>query len=104
MKKFFRQMNDDFGCLFCGLFIGSIIVITTTTEYSTGISFGYCFPQGPCDDGYVDSTNGNWNYWGCGSNCEGGRYYTNIGCACACVTADSVSCGMFQTNVSCSVK
>ena len=36
-----------------------------------------CFPQGPCDDGYMDSTNGNYKVWECGTDCEGGSTYTN---------------------------
>jgi len=40
--------------------------------------------QAPCNAGYYDSTNGSWNYWDCGANCEGGKYYTDGSCRCAC--------------------
>jgi len=46
-----------------------------------------CFPQGPCDDGYMDKTDGNYNKWACGSGCVGGQYWTDDGCGCACVPA-----------------
>merc|ERR1711971_593670 len=44
-----------------------------------------CYPRGPCNDGYMDMTNGNYQYWGCGSNCPGGTHYTTGDCTCACI-------------------
>ena len=44
-----------------------------------------CFPQGECNDGYMDKTNGNTNNWACGGACVGGQYLTDNSCACACV-------------------
>jgi len=44
-----------------------------------------CKPRGPCDAGYMDQTDGNWNWWACGSKCAGGQYYTDGVCNCACV-------------------
>ena len=53
---------------------------------SIGISLSIdCYEQGVCDDGYVDITDGDTNYWACGSDCEGGTYYTDNGCNCACI-------------------
>merc|ERR1712154_493125 len=46
------------------------------------------YPRGPCNEGYMDSTNGNSNYWSCGASCAGGIYRTDGGCGCACI-ADS---------------
>ena len=45
----------------------------------------FCYSQGPCDAGYLDSTNNNYNYWQCGSGCVGGKYYATNGCGCACI-------------------
>jgi len=44
-----------------------------------------CYPTGPCDRGYMDKTDDNYYYWACGSDCVGGKYYTDIWCVCACV-------------------
>ena len=43
-----------------------------------------CFPQGPCDPGYVDQTKGNYESRQCGHHCDGG-IYTDNNCQCACV-------------------
>lgn len=44
-----------------------------------------CYPQGPCNNGYMDKTDGSWNWWGCGSGCAGGTYFTDGVCNCACI-------------------
>jgi len=38
-----------------------------------------------CNSGYKDTTNGNAYWWACGSNCAGGKYWTDYLCRCACV-------------------
>ena len=43
-----------------------------------------CYSQGPCNSGYVDQTDGNYQIWACGYNCDGG-YYTDNNCECACI-------------------
>jgi len=43
------------------------------------------YSQGVCNPGYYDSTKGNHAWWGCGSGCAGGKYWTNFVCNCACV-------------------
>lgn len=53
--------------------------------FAHGILSQSCFPQGPCDEGYMDQTNGNYNNWACGENCVGGTYYTDGVCGCACI-------------------
>ena len=40
--------------------------------------------NGPCQPGYVDKTNGKYNWWACGKNCKGGKFYTDGVCNCAC--------------------
>ena len=63
---------------------------TAPSEYSSSpssqnmTSVVPCYPQGPCDPGYMDTTNGNSNMWQCGANCVGGAYRTNTVCNCAC--------------------
>lgn len=42
------------------------------------------YKQGPCNPGYYDKTNGNYKWWACGAKCEGGKFYTDGGCNCAC--------------------
>ena len=44
-----------------------------------------CYPQGPCDSGYMDRTDGESNNWACGSGCVGGAYRTRSDCSCACI-------------------
>jgi len=57
-----------------------------TAEPTTEPTIGpWCYPQNKCDDGYMDSTNGDYQYWSCGSGCVGGAYYTDVSCNCACV-------------------
>jgi len=42
-------------------------------------------PQNPtCLSGFQDATNGNAYWWGCGSSCPGGQYWTDYLCRCAC--------------------
>jgi hypothetical protein len=43
------------------------------------------FSQGVCNPGYYDRTKGGVNWWGCGVDCEGGTYWTDGVCNCACV-------------------
>ena len=52
----------------------------TPSPTSTG-----CYPQGPCDDGFMDQTNGDSNYWACGEDCVGGKHHVDDGCGCACI-------------------
>ena len=40
--------------------------------------------NGPCQPGYVDKTEGKYNWWACGKNCKGGQFYTDGVCNCAC--------------------
>jgi len=56
---------------------------TTPTANSTA----ECYAQGPCRSGFMDVTDGAYNYWGCGRRCEGGRFWTDDACNCACVAA-----------------
>jgi len=53
-----------------------------------------CYPRGPCDDGFMDTTDGNYNWWACGSDCDGGTFWTATSCCCGCqeagVCADEV--------------
>jgi len=44
-----------------------------------------CYAQGQCEDGYMDKTNGNTNWWGCGVGCIGGKHLTDGLCNCACI-------------------
>jgi hypothetical protein len=41
--------------------------------------------QGVCNVGYYDKTNGKPNWWQCGENCKGGKYWTDSSCNCACL-------------------
>jgi hypothetical protein len=41
--------------------------------------------QGVCNVGYYDKTNGKPNWWACGENCPGGKYWTDGLCNCACL-------------------
>ena len=54
-----------------------------------------CYPQGPCDPGYMDKTNGNYEHWACGDKCVGDSAsiggYTDYGCNCACIPNDTCS-------------
>ena len=43
------------------------------------------YSQSVCNAGYYDWTQGSRAYWGCGSGCPGGAYWTDGGCNCACV-------------------
>mmetsp|Transcript_73283 Transcript_73283/g.65971 ORF Transcript_73283/g.65971 Transcript_73283/m.65971 type:complete len:269 (-) Transcript_73283:284-1090(-) len=54
-----------------------------------------CGSQGPCEPGYMDKTQGNYNWWACGADCEGGKYYTDGVCNCACQPAGQ--CAMTPT-------
>eukprot|EP00484_Ammonia_sp_Unknown_P026228 CAMPEP_0197047010 /NCGR_PEP_ID=MMETSP1384-20130603/22580_1 /TAXON_ID=29189 /ORGANISM="Ammonia sp." /LENGTH=152 /DNA_ID=CAMNT_0042478867 /DNA_START=16 /DNA_END=470 /DNA_ORIENTATION=+ len=47
--------------------------------------FAFCYPQNDCNYGYMDATNGHSFYWGCGSECDGGKYLTDVECKCACI-------------------
>mmetsp|Transcript_73282 Transcript_73282/g.65968 ORF Transcript_73282/g.65968 Transcript_73282/m.65968 type:complete len:268 (-) Transcript_73282:284-1087(-) len=58
----------------------------------------HCSSRGPCDAGYMDTTDGAWNWWACGEDCPGGKYYTDGVCNCACVDAPDV-CAEGQTEV-----
>lgn len=46
-----------------------------------------CYSQGPCDSGYMDVTDGNYHWWACGVDCEGGTHWTDVRCLCACQVA-----------------
>ena len=59
--------------------------VPTSTPTMPTVAPITCYSQGPCDPGYIDSTNGNSNYWGCASGCVGGKYYANNACGCACI-------------------
>jgi len=37
-----------------------------------------------CNSGYTDWTNGKAHWWACGKDCEGGKYWTDVRCLCAC--------------------
>ena len=53
---------------------------TTNTTKSTLKSKS----SGPCQPGYFDVTSGKYNWWACGKNCKGGKFYTDGVCNCAC--------------------
>ena len=56
-------------------------VPTTTTTVPTTSSY----IQSPnCKPGYYDITNGKFNKWKCGLNCEGGANLVTNTCNCAC--------------------
>ena len=59
-------------------------VTATIPPSPTGMASVPCYPQGPCDPGYMDTTNGNSKHWQCGANCVGGAHRTNGVCNCAC--------------------
>lgn len=52
-----------------------------------------CYDQGPCWDGYMDRTDGDYVptslNWACRYDCTTGGYYVNWECDCACVPATS---------------
>ena len=71
---------------------------TTMTTNPTEAPTTPCYPQGPCDSGYMDKTNGNYAHWACGDGCPGqvdaglwGGGYTDYGCGCACIPNDTCS-------------
>jgi len=43
-----------------------------------------------CRPGYVDITGGKAYFWSCGFYCEGGAYFTNSNCLCACLRPDQI--------------
>mmetsp|Transcript_24000 Transcript_24000/g.38572 ORF Transcript_24000/g.38572 Transcript_24000/m.38572 type:complete len:764 (-) Transcript_24000:199-2490(-) len=57
-----------------------------------------CLPQGVCNSGYMDKTDGNYYYWACGSGCVGGTYYTDYYCNCACITATQCDNAYYRFN------
>ena len=46
-----------------------------------------CYTIGPCENGYMDMTDGDYLNNECGSECEGGKYFTDSNCKCACIPA-----------------
>lgn len=44
-----------------------------------------------CDQGYVDVSNGNAYFWSCAFFCDGGRYYAQANCMCACLTPEQAA-------------
>jgi len=57
-----------------------------------------CYAQGRCADGYMDKTNGNPNWWGCGVDCPGGKYWTDGVCGCACIP-DFTNCNQPRIDI-----
>eukprot|EP01084_Bolivina_argentea_P301125 519413_1 len=56
-----------------------------------------CYPRNECDSGYMDRTNGNYYWWECGEDCEGGKHYTDIWCTCACIPVAKCSITSIQS-------
>lgn len=44
-----------------------------------------------CDQGYVDVSNGNAYFWSCAFFCDGGKYYAQANCMCACLTPEQAA-------------
>ena len=52
-----------------------------------------CYEQGPCDDGFMDQSDGSYStkqeFSFC-DDCDGGPFYINDACECACIP--SIGC------------
>jgi len=48
-------------------------------------AISYAQTVATCDAGYEDKTDGNAFWWSCGRDCEGGAYWADVYCNCACV-------------------
>ena len=57
------------------------MVLFTEAAFVVRTAAGDC---AQCDAGYYDATDCDAYNWGCGSDCEGGAYWTDVGCGCAC--------------------
>ena len=70
--------------------------------FATAIS-QTCYPQGPCDAGYMDKTNGHHADWACGDVCSGDSKaqggFTDLWCGCACIPEDTCSPTLSPTDV-----
>jgi len=62
-----------------------VAITTFNCPQPTAAPITSCYPQGPCDSGYMDKTNGNYENWACGVNCQGGQHITDSVCNCACI-------------------
>ena len=63
-----------------------LMVLFTEAAFVVRTAAGDC---AQCDAGYYDATDCDAYNWGCGSDCEGGAYWTDVGCGCACELAPS---------------
>jgi len=51
-----------------------------------------CHDQGPCDSGFMDTSDGAFTYDSCAADCEGGAYYADSTSACNCVCQTVGTC------------
>ena len=69
-----------------------MLAVLCTVSILWTVAKANCYTQGRCYDNFVDQTDGEFQQWmSCNNStvCEGGPYYANEECACACILAEN---------------